>query len=164
MDVIIATGMDLAYIGTVVLRTTAIFLYAFILLRFLGKRRLAHLNYIDLLLIIAFGSAVGDVMIYDESIARFLTSVIAITVVAAVVKMLNEFSAHSVLVHHAIDGDARMVIHKGEILREALESEDLSEEALLSLLREKGIDSPKKVHVAFIEPDGEISLLPVKKR
>lgn len=119
--------------------------------------------YTDLMVIIAFGSAVGDVMIYAESTAHLLGSMLAITVVAVIVKILEELSSHSVIAGHFIEGEARLLIDKGVLLLPALASENLSEETILSLLREKNIASIKDVRKAFIEPDGELSVIPYKK-
>jgi len=143
----------------VVFRTTLIFIYAFILLRFLGRRKLSHLTYVDLLLIIAFGSAVGDVMIYAESVARFIHSFIALTVVSVLVKIMDEFASHSLIFNRFIDGEATLLISNGKVVKGILEKADLTEASLLSLLREKGVDSVSKVRKAFIEPDGEVSVI-----
>lgn len=139
-------------------RTVGIFLWTLLLLRLLGKRRLAHATYMDLLLIISFGSAVGDVMIYPESTARFWTSVIAITTIAVIVYILDEVASRSAAAHRIIDGSARMVIERGAVQPKALMQENLNEDALLSLLREKGVDAIHKVKWAYLEPDGELSV------
>ena len=148
---------------SVVIRTTIIFLYAFVLIRLLGKRRLSHLSYTDLLLIISFGSAIGDVMIYGEDNAQLITSMVAITVVAIIVKIINEISSHSRIGTTLFEGHATLIIDAGKVDENILKKEDLTLEMLESYLREKGIDSPKKVRKAFIEPDGEISVIAYKK-
>ena len=163
MDLVPVTPIELQHAGMVILRTTIIFVYAFLLLRFLGQRRLSHFGHMDLLLIIAFGSAVGDVMIYGESTAHLLTSMVAITVVSVLVKITNELSSRSTFASSIVDGSARLLIDKGEVIHEALAKEDLTQEKLCSYLREKGIDSVKKVRKAFIESDGEISVIAYKK-
>ncbi len=143
----------------VVFRTALIFIYAFILLRLLGRRKLSHLTYVDLLLIIAFGSAVGDVMIYTESVARFAYSFIALTAVSVLVKIMDEFASHFPIFNRFIEGEATLLIDNGKIVKAILAKEDLTETSLLSLLREKGVDSVSKVRKAFIEPDGELSII-----
>lgn len=155
--------MDIDTAASIILRTSIIFLYAFLLLRFLGKRHLSHLMYTDLMLIIAFGSAVGDVMIYAESTAHLLGSMLAITVVAVIVKLLEELSSHSVIAEHFIDGEARLLIDKGVLIKSAIDRENLSEEAILSQLRIKNIHGIRDVRKAFIEPDGELSIIPYKR-
>ena len=148
--------------ANVILRTTIIFLYAFLLLRFLGKRHLRHLMYTDLLVIVSFGSAVGDVMIYGENVVHLYSSMLAITVVTLIVKILEEMSTHSNTAHELLEGKARLLIDEGVFVQDALERENLSVENVLSLLREKDIDGVAGVRKAFIEPDGELSVIPYK--
>ncbi len=155
---------ELTTMVNVVLRTTIIFLYALLLLRLLGKRRLAHLTYLDILLIIAFGSAVGDVMIYDDSTVHLLTSMVAITVVALIVKILQELTSHWGRAQHLLEGQARLLVDNGKIQRDMLEREDMSEEHLRSLLRQRGHHSTTHLKKVFIEPDGELSIIPRSHR
>lgn len=144
-------------------RTIAIFFWAFILLRLLGRRRLSHVTYIDLLLIISFGSAVGDVMIYPESTVNFVVSMVAITTVALLVKVLDEVSSQSVLGSRLIDGHSQIVIERGKVVDGVLGRENMTEDDLLSLLRENGVDAIHKVRWAYLETDGELSVAVYKK-
>jgi uncharacterized membrane protein YcaP (DUF421 family) len=164
MDTDIISLVSLHETGAVIIRTTIIFLYAFCLLRLLGKRRLSLFGYIDVLLIIAFGSAVGDVMIYGESTAHLINSMVAVTVVAVLVKLINEFSSHSSLGARVFDGHARLVIDKGKIVDGVLAKEDMTEDRLCSYLRQKGIDSVRHVRKGFLEPDGELSVIPYRAK
>lgn len=147
----------------VITRTVGIFVWALILLRCLGRKRLSHPTYVDLLLVIAFGSAVGDVMIYPESIARFLTSMAAITIVAFVVWLLDEASSRFTFANTLIDGHSQIVINHGKVIEGVLGRVNLSEADLLSLLRENGVDAVHKVRWAYLEPDGELSVAIYKK-
>lgn len=142
----------------ILLRTIGIFVWAFVLLRLTGRRRLAHLTYIDLLLIVAFGSAVGDVMIYDESIARFSTSMIALAAVTMIVKLLDEAAARSQFINKLIVGKPHIIIDKGKVVAETMQAENYTEEELLSLLRQHDVDAVEKVKSAYIEPDGKLTV------
>ncbi len=147
----------------IVLRTIGIFVWAFVLLRLTGRRRLAHLTYIDLLLIVAFGSAVGDVMIYDESIARFSTSMIALAAVTLVVKILDEAAARSQFINRLIVGKPHIIIDKGKLVPATMDAENYTEDELLSLLREHDVDAIHKVRYAYIEPDGKLTVSVYKR-
>lgn len=147
----------------IIFRTIGIFLWALILLRLLGRKRLSHLSYIDLLLIISFGSAVGDVMIYPESIVNFITSMVAITAVAIIVWLLDEASSRYKFANKLIDGHSQIVIDRGKIIDGVLGRENLTEEDLLSLLREHSVDAIHKVRWAYLEPSGELSVAVYKK-
>lgn len=151
--------MPLESVATVFARTLIIFFFAFLVLRLLGKRHLSHLTYLDLLLVIALGSAVGDVMIYSESVAQLFASIISISVVGLLVKIFNEFSSHSQKASSLLTGSARLIIERGRVIPEALKQEDMSEEDVMRLLRVKGFHNIKDIKKAFIEADGEISVI-----
>lgn len=157
MNLVNLISIDIVF--STIFRTLIIFLFAFFVLRLLGKRRLSHLTYLDLLLVIALGSAVGDVMIYEESVAKMFASVIAITVVGILIKILNEISSHSKKASFLIAGDARLIIENGKIIKEALSKEDMREEDLMMILREKGFHDIKNIRKAYIEADGELSVM-----
>lgn len=154
--------VDFQTIARVLVRTAAIFIFAFFVLRLLGKRHLAHLTYLDLLLVIALGSAVGDVMIYEESTVQLLSSVIGITMVGILVKLFNELSLHNAAANSLIEGTARLVISNGKVIKDALAKENMSQADLVSMMRQKGFTAVAQIQKGFIEPDGELSL--VRKR
>jgi len=119
--------------------------------------------YTDLMVIIAFGSAVGDVMIYGEHVIHLYTSILAMTVVAVMVKILEEMSSRNKTASRLFEGTARLLVDHGKIINDALAKENFNEETLKSLLRQKNIESIKDVKKAFIEPDGEFSVVLYKK-
>jgi uncharacterized membrane protein YcaP (DUF421 family) len=147
----------------ILVRTIGIFVWAFILLRLTGRKRLAHLTYIDLLLIVAFGSAVGDVMIYGEDIARFSTSMIALGAVTVVVKILDEVASRSQLINRLVVGKPHLIIDKGKTVKQTMDMENYTEEELLSQLRHHNVDAISKVRSAYIEPDGQLTVSVYKR-
>jgi len=157
MEILNLVSLDIAL--NVLGRTLVIFFFAFLVLRLLGKRSLAHLTYLDLLLIIALGSAVGDVMIYDESVVQITSSMIAIAIVGVIVKILGELSSRYQKAGHLIIGTARLLVKDGKVIKQAIRQEDMNEEDLMRMLRERDIHDIKKVKKAFIESDGELSVV-----
>lgn len=151
--------ISISDIMSVLVRTLIIFFFAFVILRILGRKHLSHLTYLDFLLIISLGSAVGDVMIYSESVARLFSSIIAITVVGVFVKLLDEFSSHSRKVSSLVLGSARLLVDDGKIIPDALALEDMSKDDLNGMLRLKGYESMETIKKVFIETDGEISVI-----
>jgi uncharacterized membrane protein YcaP (DUF421 family) len=101
--------------------------------------------YTDLMVIIAFGSAVGDVMIYGESVVHMLVSMLAMSVVALLVKMLEELSSRNGTASRLIDGQARLIIDKGKPIEKALDQENISMDMLMSKLRQKEVDNVAQV-------------------
>ncbi|MBU1046466.1 DUF421 domain-containing protein [Patescibacteria group bacterium] len=154
----------------VILSTLVVFLFSFFILRILGKRRLSRLTYLDLLLVIILGAASGNAMIYRDDVSSLIYSIAAITVIGIFVKVLDEITQKYKWINAWLIGDVRLVIYNGEIVKSALKKESINEEELLALLRGKGFDSPKNVERAYLEIDGELSVIakeeetpPIKK-
>ena len=106
----------------------------------------------------------GDVMIYTETITQMLSSMIAISVVAVFVKILNELSSRSRRVSSFVTGDARLVIENGKFIQKALSQEDMNEEDIMRILRPKGYQTTKNIRKAFLEADGELSVITYNKK
>ena len=98
-------------------------------------------------------------MIYDESVVQMFSSIIAISVVGVFVKVLNELSSHSKRINDLVTGHASLIIENGQFLHKALAHEDISEEDVLGMLRQKGFLSVKEIKKAFLEADGELSVI-----
>ena len=132
-------------------RTAVIYVYALILLRWLGSRTIGQLSTIEFLLVIALGSAVGDAMFYPD--VPLLHALLVITVVVIANKGLDSPSAE-----RAIDGIPEEAIRDGVICRDFLDGESLSRNELFQQLREHGIEHLGEVAHAYIETDGALTV------
>ena len=148
-------------IFNILIRTMIIFVFSFIMLRLLGKRQLSQLTFIDLLIIIALGSAVGDVMIYTEDIAPLMNSVLAVGFITILVMIINRVVAKHVSIGRLIEGRETILVKNGKILTDALIKENMNEDELRSELREHGIHHLYDLERVVLEPTGKLS---VKKK
>jgi uncharacterized membrane protein YcaP (DUF421 family) len=140
----------------VVLRTVVVYAYALLLLRWLGSRTIGQLSMVELLLVIALGSAVGDAMFYPD--VPLLHSLIVVTVVVVANKGLDLMIARSRRAEHAIDGRARELIADGVMTLGFLRSTTLGVGELFQQLRHSGIEQLGEVRHAYVEPSGEITV------
>lgn len=153
-----AQVVEFNQILTVLVRSLIIFLFAFMMLRLLGKRQLTQLTFIDLLIIIAFGSAIGDVMIYSEDIVHLISSVAAVGFITLIVIVINSIIARNAAVGRLISGRSAVILRNGKVLHEALAKESMNEEELKEELREKGIHSYSNLREVILEPNGGLSI------
>jgi uncharacterized membrane protein YcaP (DUF421 family) len=117
----------------------------------------------DFLVVIAFGSAVGDVMVYHESVTRFGAAVVSLMAVTLIVKALDKATAMSDRVAHILEGGATVLVDEGEYVKKNMRREGVSKENISSVLREKDVHDIKKVKKLFLEADGEYSVVLKKK-
>jgi uncharacterized membrane protein YcaP (DUF421 family) len=143
----------------VVMRTAIIIVVAFIVIRIRGRKQLAQLTLFDILIVIALGSAVGDVMIYPEETVSLLRSIIAITTLLLLVFIFEYLICRAPKkITRFVYGDSTIIIKNGKLVKKNFAKTNLTEDQLKSKLREKNIQYYSEVKIARLEPDGGLSI------
>jgi len=140
-------------------RIIVIYIFTIIMLRIAGKRRIAHLSAFDILIIIALGSAVGDVMVYGEGTAPLVSGIVVVFTVIALQMIVSKLTERSKWLSFVVHGKGTEVIRKGHIVHHNLEAEDLTEDELMELLRERGVERVNRVKEAVLEKSGELGVI-----
>lgn len=140
----------------IVVRTLIVYLYALLLLRWLGSRTIGQLSTVEFLLVIALGSAVGDAMFYPD--VPLVHALLVVTVVVFANKGLDMLIARFKKAERAIDGTPEEVIRDGVLCKDFLTSTSLGISELFQQLREKGVEHLGQVAHAYIEADGRLSV------
>lgn len=148
-----------AFLVEVALRSTLAFVAALLLFRLIGKRNVSQISAFDLVIIIAMGSAVGDPMIYAD--VPIVPALLSVTVVVAMNYGLARATRRRRRLEAFIESSARLVVHRGQVIDSALDSESLSIYELHELLRLAGIERVSDVEAASFEPSGRLSVLRV---
>ncbi|HNB50096.1 MAG TPA: DUF421 domain-containing protein [Chitinophagales bacterium] len=141
----------------IALRSSAVYLFMLVAFRIFGKRELSQLSIADLVLIVLISNAVQNAMVGDN------TSLIGGLVAATTLFLLNlvlsflmfKFKSLRVLVQ----SEPITLIFKGKVLEKNLKAVMISEEELLSAIREHGIENVADVSLSMLEPDGNISVI-----
>ena len=145
----------------VVFRTAVMYGYMLLAARFLGKRGTGQLTVFDFIVVILLGSAAGDPMFYDD--VPLLHGIIVITIVVLVERLLNRITNKNPKIEEFIESTPTLLMKDGRILKDALDSEDISHTEMLMELRQRGIRDTGEVELAFIEPSGEVSIFTFEK-
>ncbi len=127
------------------------------LMRILSKRNLGSLSLQDVLLIMLIADAAqsgmaGDYRSIPEGI--FLCATIVFWSYA-----LDWISLRSSRVRKLLEPPPIALVRNGRIQRRNLRREMISQDELMSNLRVHGIEDIHSIKVAFLEPDGEISVI-----
>ena len=133
-------------------RPIIVYLFLIGFLRLFGKRELAQLNPFDLVLLLSLSNTVQNAIIGDDNsvtggiVGAFSLLAINWLVVRLLFRMpkLNE----------ALEGDETVLIRNGEMDREAMKRESITEVDLLSVIRKQGIDDISEVRMCVLEPNG----------
>lgn len=140
----------------VLFRTIVIYAYTLVLIRWIGGRSIAQLSMVDLLLVIALGSAVGDATFYPD--VPLLHAMMVITVVVVLNKLIDALVERYARAKHLIDGRPVTVVHEGQILPEGLAHRDVSPLEVKAMLRMAGVSNLGQVEAAYMEAGGGLSV------
>lgn len=141
----------------IVLRGSIMYLVLFVLLRVILKRQAGTLGMTDLLLVTLLADASQNAM------AGEYNSVPDGIVLVATLIFWNYFldwlSFKSPLLRTLIEPAPLLLIRNGELLRRNMRRELITEEELMSQVRQQGIEDVSRVAKAFMEKDGRISVI-----
>jgi uncharacterized membrane protein YcaP (DUF421 family) len=143
-------------VAEVVLRGTLVYLALFLLLRLLPRREVGTIGAADLLVVVLIADAVQNAMGAEyRSVTEGLLLVVTILSWSYAIDWLDHRFPRLRLVH----GPPKVLIRDGRILRANLDEEHVTEEELMSQLREHGVKNAAEVERAYIESNGKISVI-----
>ncbi len=141
-------------------RGTLMYVAILAMLRVLAKRNLGSMSLQDMLLVVLIADAAQNGM------AGAYRSVPEGIVLCATIVFwsyaLDWLSLRSSRVRRLLEPPPLALVRHGRIQRRNLRREMISQDELMSNLRVHGIEDLSSVKVAFLEPDGEISVIKVK--
>ena len=141
---------------SVIVRT--LFFYFFIVLayRIMGKREIAQLGIIDLIISILIAELVA-ISIENIHDSIFLT-VIPVVVLVILEVLLAYISVKSRKFRNVFDGKPSILICNGKLNYKELIKQRYTMDDLLLSLRQQSIKSIDEVEYAFLEPNGKLSV------
>jgi uncharacterized membrane protein YcaP (DUF421 family) len=144
--------------ATIAAKTAVIYAFLIIGLRLLGKRELGQLSLYDLVMVIILGNAVQNAMINNDNTLG--GGLVAGGVLLALNWSLNRVINRSRRAERFLVGEPILIVHDGKPIRDRLRREGITMDQLGTALREHGIDDLAQVHLAVLESDGTISVVP----
>jgi uncharacterized membrane protein YcaP (DUF421 family) len=137
--------------------TAGIYLFLITILRIAGRRQLAQLSALDLVVVLLLGSAVETAMIHGD------LSLAAGFVAAATLLVLNRLLTLVFLriprLSQLVNGGPILLVHDGEVIEEHLQRVGLTRPDLDAALRARGFADPDGVRDAVLETDGSITVV-----
>jgi uncharacterized membrane protein YcaP (DUF421 family) len=142
------------------IRGTLVYLVLFFMMRVLLKREAGNIGLPDILMMVLIADAAQNAMSSDyKSITEGIVLVITIVFWNYTLDWMgHRFPALQRIVHPP----PLLLVRDGRMLRKNMEDELITEEELMTQLREQGVDEISKVKEARLEGDGHISV--IKKR
>jgi uncharacterized membrane protein YcaP (DUF421 family) len=138
-------------------KSVAVYLFIVLAIRFFGKKELAQLSVIDLVFILLISNSVQNAMVgSDNTLLGGFSAALALFISNYIFKFyINKSQRFSNL----IQGEKIVLVQDGEVLQMGLKHAMMSIDELDRAIREHGVDDIKKVNLAVLEVDGNISIL-----
>lgn len=135
-----------------IVRPIIVYLFLIVFLRVFGKRELAQLNPFDLVVLLSLSNTVQNAIIGDDN--SITGGLIGAFSLLAINWLLMWVLFRAPKVNQALEGESTVLIHEGKIDENALRSESLTMEELISVLNKNGFTDPDEVAECVLEPNG----------
>lgn len=145
-------------LAEVVLRGTVVYLALFTLLRVMLKREAGTVNMADLLMVVLIADAAQNAMASD-----YTSITDGILLVATIIfwNYMIDFMGHrSPRFRRLIEPPPLQIVRNGKMLLKNMRKELITEDELMGKLRERGVKDLAHVEEAYVESDGQISVIP----
>ncbi len=141
----------------IVLRGSAMYLALLALLRFVLKRQTAGIGNADVLVIVLIADAAQNGMADDYSSVP--DGVLLVGVIVFWAWLLDWLGFRVPVVQRLAKPQKLPLVRDGRMLEQNMAIELLTEEELMSQLRLQGVSDVADVKVAYMEPDGRVSVI-----
>lgn len=143
--------------GEVILRAVIMYVFIQILFRFVGRKEFGRWGASDVVLLFLVTTAVRKSIVADD--ASVTTAMLALTTIVALEWALSLITARSRRAANLLQGPVRQLVRDGTVQRAVMRKTRISEDELLSRIREKGKESLRDVKDAFLERSGKITIV-----
>ncbi|HEX9122724.1 MAG TPA: YetF domain-containing protein [Actinomycetota bacterium] len=143
----------------IVLRSLMVYAAVFAGLRLMGKRQLGQMTVFDLVVILLIANAVQNAMVGPDSSLQ--GGILAAAILLAVNFVVARIRLLTPRFERLLEGTPTMLIRDGRYLPANLRKEGIDREEIESALREHGLSAAEDARVAYLEPDGSISIIPM---
>ena len=147
-------------IGEKLLRSVVVYAFLLIGLRLAGKREMAQMNPFDFVVLLLLSNTVQNAIIGNDN--SLLGGVIGATALLVTNFIVVRFLYNHPAADKIVEGEAKVLIHDGEIQHDELQHELITKEELDAAARGKGIDGLHKVQTCRLEAGGQLTFIEKK--
>lgn len=140
-----------------VLRGTAIYWFLFFVFRFIVRREVGSVGIADILILVIVADASQNAMAGEYT--TISEGMVLISTLIGWNLLLDWLSYRFEGFRRFAQPSSLCLVRNGRVLRRNMRRELLTDEELLQKLREQGVDSLEQVKEAYMEPDGQISVI-----
>ena len=139
------------------LRGSITYISLFVLLRVVLKRQTGSIGITDILLFTLIADAAQNAM--SDDYTSFTDGFVLVATIIFWNYLFDWLSFKFEWFSRLIEPTPLLLIKDGQLLRKNMRKELITEDDLMSQLREQGVDDPAKVKEAYMESDGQFSVV-----
>jgi uncharacterized membrane protein YcaP (DUF421 family) len=140
-----------------VLRVVLIYLGLLVLVRLAGKREVGQLSAMEFLSVLLISEAVSPALTANDR--SLTTALVAAGSVMGLTILMNVLAYSSPRIERVLEGRADRLIDSGRVDQVVARRERITEQQLEAALRRYDVESPKQVRAAYVETNGDITVL-----
>ncbi|MEI7766852.1 MAG: YetF domain-containing protein [Phycisphaerae bacterium] len=144
-----------------VVRAAVVYVFMLVLLRVTGKRQVGQLAPFDLVLLLVLSNAVQNSMNGGDN--SVLGGIILAVTLVALNYGVSWLTFRNKRLEAIVEGRPVILVHRGNIQREAMREMKMTTHELNAALRAAGCTTADEVLVAVLENSGQITVVPRKK-
>jgi uncharacterized membrane protein YcaP (DUF421 family) len=141
-------------------KTTIVYLFLVIGLRFLGKRELGQMTIYDMVLLIVLANSVQNAMVGSDN--SLVGGLVAGGMLLILNKLFNLALGRSVRMRALMVGEPRLILNNGHLIYSHMAKEGITKDQVMAALREHGLTNLAQARIAVLEVDGSISVVPAE--
>jgi uncharacterized membrane protein YcaP (DUF421 family) len=141
----------------IVLRASVMFFALYLLVRVMGKRELAQMTPFELIVLVVFGDLIQQGVTHNDF--SLTGAILAISTMGFWALAMSWATFISPKAAAILDGEPRVIVRHGEVVRENLRRDRLTRSEILSEMRLAGIARLSDVAWAILEPQGKMSFI-----
>ncbi|MQA35608.1 DUF421 domain-containing protein [Modestobacter roseus] len=129
-----------------------------VVLRLSGKRTLAKLNAFDLVITVALGSTLATIVLSSD--VAWADGAVALGLLAGLQFVVAWLTSRRPRLRDAVTAHPTLLLHRGELLADALRQQRMSEAEVRQAVRASGQGDLSTVAAVVLETDGTVSVVP----
>jgi len=142
-------------------RGTLIYWFLFLVFRFVMRRDVGSMAVSDILLLVIIADAAQNAMAAEyRSVTEGL---ILISTILGWNFLLDWAGWRFPWMRRFVQAPRLLLVRDGRMMEKNMRRQLITSEDLMTKLHEQGVDDPKQVRRAWLEPDGDISVVKVKR-
>jgi uncharacterized membrane protein YcaP (DUF421 family) len=144
-------------IAEMLVRGTIMYLALVVIMRLLMRRGVGALSIADLLVIVVIADAAQNA--FSKQYQSVTEGIVLVLTIIGWDYVLDKLSYKFAAVRRFLHSAPLLLVRQGKVIKSNMKQESLTEQELMSHLRLQGIENLSEVKKAFLEDDGQISVI-----